>query len=79
MVIILKTLRAIVLIMGWWQVIAILPIVTWIGNEVTTEMMVGLILKGFFIIVFFGASFGFKKIIQKLQGKRTKDVVIESA
>lgn len=62
MFITLRLIRVIALIIAWWQAIALLPLITWIGNPVTTEMVVSLILKLVFMVLFFGLAFGLKKL-----------------
>ena len=63
---VLKILRLIILIVAWYQVVAMLPAVTWIGNVVSTEMWVGLILKVFFAVMLFAIAFGLKRLISKV-------------
>ena len=69
---ILRFIHGFVVLIAAWQVLGLLPVLSWLQDlsAVNGHMMAILVLKLLVIVMSFGAFFGLRTLINKLHAKR---------
>jgi len=75
-IVILQLTRAICWVVAAWQVIGLLPVLTWLGNPsaVTAGMMAMVVIKGLLLAICIAAAWGLRKAITRMKGSAAQAV-----